>query len=375
MEKLKSLWENSGLEGGIVSLGVVLGAALSGLLVYFILFHWLHRFADRPETRLDKVVVRYWKGPSRFLFPLLFVLLAGPSLNFPQSIQPTLRHVFALAFIAVLAWLAANTVFALRDLVLARYDLSATDNLKARAIYTQLNVMVKILLVVIAVVAASTMLMSFDKIRQVGVSLLASAGLIGVIAGFAAQKSLSTLIAGIQIALTQPVRIDDVVIVEGEWGRIEEITLTYVVVRIWDLRRLIVPITYFLEKPFQNWTRTSADILGTVFLYADYTLPVEPVRQYLQKILESSKLWDGKVCNLVVTNASEHTIELRALMSARDSSLAWDLRCEVREKLLTFLQEKYPQCLPRLRAEFAADAESPALREKGDREEDASRES
>jgi small-conductance mechanosensitive channel len=169
----------------------------------------------------------------------------------------------------------------------------------------------------------------------------------------AAQRTIATFIAGVQIAITQPIRVDDVVIVENEWGRIEEITLTYVVVRIWDLRRLIVPITYFIEKPFQNWTRISADILGTVFIYTDYTVPVDAVREQLQKILNESEHWDKKVCVLQVTNATDRTMELRALMSAEDASAAWTLRCEVREKLHEFIKRKYPQALPRVRAELS----------------------
>ncbi|MDH3556239.1 MAG: mechanosensitive ion channel family protein, partial [Deltaproteobacteria bacterium] len=178
------------------------------------------------------------------------------------------------------------------------------------------------------------------------------AGIVGIIVGLAAQKSISTLFAGIQMAITQPIRIDDVVIVENEWGRIEEITLTYVVVRIWDLRRLIVPITYFLEKPFQNWTRISAEILGTVFLYVDYTVPVEAVRTELRRILENSPLWDGQICLLQVTNATERTTELRAIISATDASNAWELRCEVREKLIGFIRQNYPDGLPKVRAEL-----------------------
>jgi len=168
----------------------------------------------------------------------------------------------------------------------------------------------------------------------------------------AAQRTIATFIAGLQIAVTQPIRVDDVVIVENEWGRIEEITLTYVVVRIWDLRRLVVPITYFIEKPFQNWTRVTADILGTVFIYVDYTVPIESIRAELQRILKSSELWDGKVCVLQVTNTSERTVELRALMSAADASTAWSLRCQVREKMVDFIQKNYPDALPKLRAEF-----------------------
>ena len=196
------------------------------------------------------------------------------------------------------------------------------------------------------------MLMTFSAVRQIGVSILASAGILGVVLGFAAQKTLGNLIAGIQIALAQPIRLDDAVVVENEWGWIEEITLTYVVVRIWDLRRLVLPISYFIEKPFQNWTRNSADILGSVFIYADYTVPVEEVRAELGRILKESPHWDKKVNVLQVTDATEHTVKLRALMSAADSPTAWNLRCETREKLLEFLQKKYPQSLPRTRVEL-----------------------
>jgi small-conductance mechanosensitive channel len=189
-------------------------------------------------------------------------------------------------------------------------------------------------------------------VRQLGTAILASAGIIGVVVGMAAQRTISTFIAGLQIAFTQPIRVDDVVIVENEWGRIEEITLTYVVVRIWDLRRLVVPITYFIEKPFQNWTRVTADILGTVFIYVDYTVSVDAVREQLQKILNDCELWDKKVCVLQVTNTTEKTVELRALMSAEDASKAWTLRCHVREKLVEFVQKNYPNALPKIRAEL-----------------------
>jgi small-conductance mechanosensitive channel len=210
----------------------------------------------------------------------------------------------------------------------------------------------RIVIVIVCILAFGSILMTFEKVRQLGTTILASAGVVGIVVGMAAQRTIATFIAGIQIAITQPIRVDDVVIVENEWGRIEEITLTYVVVRIWDLRRLIVPITYFIEKPFQNWTRISADILGTVYLYTDYTVPVDAVREELQKILKESDHWDGKVCGLVVTNATEQTLELRALMSATDASLAWDLRCEVREKLIEFIKREYPEALPRVRAEL-----------------------
>jgi small-conductance mechanosensitive channel len=236
--------------------------------------------------------------------------------------------------------------------VLSQYAMDGADNLQARKVYTQVTVLKKLSMAVIGIFTLASMLMVFESVRQFGTSILASAGIAGIIIGFAAQRSISTLLAGFQIALTQPIRIDDVVIVENEWGRVEDISLTYVTVRIWDLRRLIVPIGYFIERPFQNWTRTSADILGTVFLHVDYTVPLQPLREELDRILAASPLWDGKVKVLQVTDAKPQTLELRALASAADASAAWDLRCEIREKLIAFLQAHYPASLPRVRAEL-----------------------
>jgi len=197
-----------------------------------------------------------------------------------------------------------------------------------------------------------TVLLSFESIRQIGVSLLASAGIAGIIIGFAAQKSISMLLAGFQLAITQPIRLDDVVIVEGEWGRIEEITLTYVVVAIWDKRRLVVPVNYFIETPFQNWTRQTAEILGTVFIYVDYGFPVPALREFMTQALADNPHWDGKVNVLQVTNATENTMELRALASAKDSGTAWDLRVKLREDLIEFIRVNYPQFLPRKRVQM-----------------------
>ncbi len=327
-------------------------ALLLGLLVYVILFKVLLRFAVRPDTALHLTLVQRWRHPAKLLLPLLAALLTLPTLQFPGELTALLQHLDSLALIGAIAWLLSATILGLQEMVLLRYDVTASDNLKAREVFTQVSVLVKIIKVLILFVAAATMLMTFDKVRQVGVSLLASAGIAGVIIGFAAQRSLATLIAGIQIALTQPIRLDDVVIVEGEWGRIEEITLTYVVVCIWDLRRLVLPITYFLEKPFQNWTRASVDLLGTVTLHCDYRVPVAAVRAELDLILAGTDLWDGKASGLVVLDATEKTVVLRALVSAKNSGAVWDLRCYVREMLIEFLQREHPDCLPRLRAEM-----------------------
>jgi len=194
--------------------------------------------------------------------------------------------------------------------------------------------------------------MTFPGVREYGVSLLASAGAAGLIVGLALQPVLKNLFAGIQVAMTQPIRIDDALLVEGEWGKVEEITSTYVVVRIWDLRRLILPLSYFIDHPFQNWTRESAELIGTVMLYVDYTVPVATVRQKAEEIARASPLWNGKVFNLAVTDLKERTMEIRILVSAGDSGRAFDLRCEMREKLMAFLQQDHPQVLPRLRAEL-----------------------
>ena len=273
--------------------------------------------------------------------------------------QALISRVAAIVLIAGMAWLVLAAMAFIAAVVKRRFDIDQPDNLMARRMHTQVDVMRKIGTVVVIFLACAAALMTFPSLRAVGFSLFASAGAAGLIVGLAARATLSNLIAGLQIALTDPILIDDVVIVEGEWGRIEEINTTYVVVRIWDRRRLVVPLTHFIEKPFQNWTRRSADILGTVFFYTDYTVPVEAVRAELRRIVESSDLWDGEVCGVQVTNATERTVELRALVSAADSSAAWDLRCLVRERMMEYLKRRYPDSLPRVRAELLASDGSP----------------
>jgi small-conductance mechanosensitive channel len=206
-------------------------------------------------------------------------------------------------------------------------------------------------LVTIVTVAAA--LMTFQSVKEYGVSLIASAGAAGLVVGLAARPLLTNLFAGIQIAITQPIRIGDALLVENEWGWVEEITGTYVVIKLWDWRRLVVPLSYFLERPFQNWTRHSSDLIGTVMLWVDYTVPVARVRARLEEIVRESRLWDRQVVNLQVVDSNERAVQLRALVSARTSEQTWDLRCEVREKLVAFLQEHYPAALPKQRAEFA----------------------
>lgn len=331
---------------------IVVAAFLFGLIMCVILFFLIGRWDKFASSKNFKIKFAHLRKPLFFLIPAICILASIPFSRLSENATPIAIHALTLCVIAASGWLTIKAIHVAREAILGQHDFNARDNLKARTVYTQIRVISNIIIGGIIILAVSFMLMTFAAVRQIGVSLLASAGILGVVLGFAAQKTLGNLIAGIQIALAQPIRLDDAVVVENEWGWIEEITLTYVVVRIWDLRRLILPISYFVEKPFQNWTRASADILGSVFIYVDYTVPVGAVRAELGRILKESAYWDKKVNVLQVTNATEQTVELRALMSAADSPTAWNLRCETREKLVDFLQKKYPQSLPRARVEL-----------------------
>jgi len=296
------------------------------------------------------------KHLQRFVLPVL-LLFAAVFLKYflrnynavREEMSPAFDIIGSVLFIVGIAWLLISAIRTAKRVFLDNFDTSAEDNLRSRKFLTQFNILERVVMVLIVVIAIGAVLMLFEDVRKFGISLFASAGVAGIIIGFAAQKFIGAVIAGLQIAITQPIRLDDVVIIEGEWGRIEEITLTYVVVKIWDLRRLVVPSTYFFEKPFQNWTRTSADILGTVFIYTDYQVSFDALREELTRILEATPLWDKKVNVLQVTDAQQNGVEVRALMSAKDSPTAWDLRVHVREKLIVFLQKNYPESLPKTR--------------------------
>ena len=333
-------------------LQIVIFMALLGAIVWAIV--WIaSKILLRRRTDFVRSAVGHLRRPVFWTILVLGIRLFLPVLGLQSTIPEFLGHVIAIALIICVMWTFVKFTDVLHDFVVQQYDIAAADNLSARKIHTQFRVLKRIVIILVCFLGFASILMTFERVRQFGTSLMASAGLLGVIIGVAAQKTIHTFLTGIQIAATQPIRLDDVVIVEGEWGRIEEITLTYVVVRVWDQRRLIVPITYFVEKPFQNWTRVSADILGTVFLHVDYTVAVEPIRDYLRSIAEQSELWDKRVCVLQVTGAGEKTMELRALISAADASKAWELRCQVREKLIAYIRDHYPTALPRLRAEIS----------------------
>jgi small-conductance mechanosensitive channel len=336
--------------------------AVLGVIGHALLFYVLRKVAHGTGNAILESLGRHLRAPSLLFFPALSLTIALPLARIapaPGGIAQTAVDLFGIARQALgivmtvaISWMVIESTSVIEDAVLAKLDVEASDNLRARKIKTQLQVFKKVIIFIVAVFALALVLMNFERVRQLGTTILASAGVIGIIVGFAAQRTIAALLAGIQIAITQPFRIDDVLVVENEWGKVEEITLTYVVVKIWDLRRLVLPMSYFLEKPFQNWTRTSADLLGTVFIRADYAVPVAEVRDELHRILENSPLWDGKVWNLQVTDATDRSLELRALMSASDASSLWDLRCEVRERLVEFVQREHPEALPKVRGEL-----------------------
>ncbi len=338
----------------LVGAGIILGSIAVALVAHYFIFSILGRLARRPGRIIDASFVRHGRRPAKWILPLLALLIAVPLAPLSASARNTLEHAIGVGFIAAVAWIVIVMTEVFADFLAARYRVDVQDNLEARRIQTQVNVLRRIFGVVVVIVAVSIALLSIPQVRSLGASLLASAGLAGLVLGMAMKSTLGNLVAGIQIALTQPIRMEDAVIVEGEWGWVEEITSTYVVVRLWDWRRMVLPLTYFIEQPFQNWTRITADLIGSVYLYVDYAVPVDDVRKELDRLVRTTDKWSGKVCVLQVSDAKEHTIELRALADAKDAGTVWDLRCYLRENLIKFLQEKYPQSLPKTRAELSA---------------------
>lgn len=325
-------------------------------VICLVLYRWftrrLIRLAGRYSPFLQKLLAR-GQGPASMIVVIIVSGLALPGANFPGDVAVSIGRVLLVGFIFAVGWAAAIALDIGVEVYLRRFQTDTTDDLLARKHVTQMRILQRVAKTLLAIVTAAAALMTFDAVRQYGLSLFASAGAAGLVLGLAARPVLSNLLAGIQIAMTQPIRVEDQVVVEGETGWIETITSTYVVVRIWDLRRMIVPLTYFIEKPFQNWTYEGTEQIGPVVLRVDGTVPVAELRQKLAEIVRESPLWDGKIATLQVTDISDGKIELRALVSARDPRQTWDLRCEVRERLLAFLQ--------------AGDAASPADRSQGQR--------
>lgn len=350
MEKLQALYERFEIYLG--GLGIIAAALLAGLIAKFLIFKLLNLYNRLENPYLLTSLTKRLSRPLSFFIPLLFLSIALPSLPYQPDTLYFLRRLIEIMDIIAFAWILIKLTDVARDMVRHKYAIQKEDNIRERRLITQLQFMRKLVVVVIIFIATALVLLSFEPVQKLGTGLLTSAGVAGIVIGIAAQSSIANLLAGMQLAFTQPIRLDDVLVVEGEFGRVEEITLTYVVLKLWDNRRLVLPLNYFIQKPFQNWTRTSSDILATVYLYTDYSLPLEPVRQEFNRILAATDLWDKRVSGLQVTDSKERTMELRALMSAHSSGTAWDLRCHVREALIVFIQKNYPEALPQTRSAF-----------------------
>jgi len=336
-------------------------------LVHWVLFRVLRR-KEAQDHRLGIGLQTHLGRPARAIFLLTCLLVVLPMLpHLPANWDHILRQGAIMAMVVALGWFAVGCIYVFEAMVLRKYDISAANNIQARRVHTQFQWFRRIGIGFVIILTIGALLWSFNdpRIWHYGSGLIASAGVASLLLAAAAKSTASNLLAGMQIALTEPIRIDDVVIVQGEWGRVEEITTTYVVVKIWDLRRLIVPLSYFIENSFQNWTRESSDILGTAFLYVDYAIPVDHLRAHLESVVRPSPLWDGKVLGLQVTNLSERTMELRCLMSSADASKNFDLRCNVREAMIAFVRDNYPEAFPTMRLKGLADEKTAPVPSEG----------
>ena len=297
------------------------------------------------ETIIKKLIL----DGCFLMIPILFSFLIFKTILINSEIEEFFKILAKIFLITSTAFIFIKIIFAFENFIMIKFNMDTKNNFKARAMYTQVNVFRKILIFLIVILSSAAILMTFDLFREIGSTLLASAGVAGIVFGFAAQKTISNIFAGFQLALSQPILIGDVVVVEGEWGRIEEITLTHVIIAIWDQRRLVLPISYFLEKPFQNWTKHSSEILGTIFIYSDFNLPLDKLEEEVSNLCKKSNLWDGRVMSVQVTNTNINGIEIRILVSSIDSSNCFDLRCYIRKNIIEFIQQKYPLCFPKTR--------------------------
>ncbi|TYQ17441.1 UNVERIFIED_ORG: small-conductance mechanosensitive channel [Zoogloea ramigera] len=346
LEYFTDLQQGPWRAAAVVAITAVIFVAIA-LVLHRAGIELLKRIArHRPYTTN---AVKYAFRPSQLaavLFALRLVLTGAPETT---PFLASLSRIVSVLLIVCLTWLAIACVNSIKKTISDLNPVDVLDNMRARRVLTQTSVLTRSANAIIVLLGLGFMLLTLPGARQFGASLLASAGVAGLVAGIAAKPVLGNFIAGLQIAFSQPIRIDDVLIVKGEWGRVERITGTYVVVRIWDERRMIVPLQWFIENPFENWTHTSASILGTVFLWLDFSVPVQKVRAEFERITHASTRWDKRVCVLHVTDANEKGMQLRLLVSAVDSGTAFDLRCEIREAMIAFVAANYPDSLPRLR--------------------------
>jgi len=354
MEKLRTMLQEAFgfVPEWVIGLGLVCLAIICALLVHWIAVALAKR-AIGPSRSIAIAILDATAGPTQLAMCLAAVAFVLPLAPLSDELRAALTHLFVVACIALVGWISIRAVDLTANRYLLRFVSDIGENFLARKHVTQVRVFKRVIDTLVIVVVVSTALMTFDSVRQYGVSLFASAGAAGLVVGLAARPLLSNLIAGVQIAVTQPIRIEDAIIIENEWGWVEDIASTYVVVRLWDWRRMVVPLSYFIERPFQNWTRDAASLIGSIILHVDYAADVPRIRKRLEEAVRESKLWDGAVVNLQVVDTNSRTMELRALVSARNAPQAWDLRCEIREKLVTFLQKDMREALPRERVDVS----------------------
>lgn len=301
------------------------------------------------SAQIAMIILPVVKTMLKFVIAIILINILLPSFNLPEKYYTFADKSLDIILISLITWIILKTTSILENVITQHYIMLSDNKITPRIIYTKIRIIKRIADSIIILLAVAIALLTFDSVRRLGVSLLASAGFASVVLGIAAQKTLATFFSGLQIALTQPIKINDLVVVENEFGSVEEITLSYVVIKLWDQRRLIIPINYFIEKPFQNWTRTSTELLGTVYLYMDYNISINAIREEFKRLLAKSPFWDGKKSELEVTDCKEKTLELRVLVSAKDTGDLWNLRCTIRESLITYIQNNYPQSLPKLR--------------------------
>jgi small-conductance mechanosensitive channel len=334
----------------------LISAVAVAWLVAFTTERFVRRRIRRSEATVWLSLKQRCRRPFRTSLSVAAILLALPYAGPGGAFVSAGRHVLILFLIAAVLWLLIQLSGVFEDVTVARFDIGISDNRRARKIRTQVVLIRRMTIAILVVVAAATAVMTIPSARSVGASFLVSAGVLSVVVGVAAQTTLGNLLAGLQILLTDPIRIDDVVVVNDEWGRIDEITLTYVVVRAWDNRRLILPISWFTTNVFQNWTRQEARVIGSIVLHVDFSVPVEELRAEMYRLVQESPLWDGLDWVLQVVDTTPSTMVVRGLVSSADAPSNWDLRCEIREKLLRFLQERHPGALPKVRADVVESA-------------------
>ncbi|WP_296620729.1 mechanosensitive ion channel domain-containing protein [Marivirga sp.] len=339
-----------GLQQPFIRLAIfTLFSVIIGIIIRYVFFKTLFILNKKDDRALIKLLEKRFNGSVFLFIPMLIMHNLIPSFELSKSLTEWLLLISESLIIASFTIIAVRLVYFSQDVLNSKFKVDRADNIKERQVLTQVTFVRKIIVFLIVMIGLSLFLLQFDGVRKYGATFLTSAGVAGIIIGLAAQKTIGNLLAGVQIAFTQPIKIGDAVFVEKEWGWIEEINLTYVVVKIWDQRRLVLPITYFTEQTFQNWTRNSADIIGSVFLFTDYTVPIDELRKEFEAVLATTDLWNKNNQVLQVTDSTEKSMQIRLLMSAKDSPTAWDLRCLVREKMLVFIQEKYPDALPKTR--------------------------